>query len=216
MTHRPLTAKVRSMSPSLSKALAAGILLALSIGLLNACSQTDTKSESDSSDVSSNKTEFTATPEAAKSNFDAVSYNGPTFTLATPDGSTMTFTDMLGQGKPLVVNFWGTWCGPCRREMPEFVRIYQEYEGLQLVGIALRDTPEKVTAYTTQKGIKWPMVIGNMKTVQDFGGISGVPTTIIYDSQGLELSRYVGPMSYEMFKERLDEAFSHETEIASL
>ncbi len=223
MKQKTLIAAARSESLTLLKALSFAVLFALSVGLLTSCSESTSKTKPDSSEVSKEGTEKEFTPDQSVtsntvSNFDLSAYEGPTFTLATPDGSTMTFTDMLGKGKPLVVNFWGTWCGPCRREMPEFVKIYDEYKskGLQLVGIALRDTPEKVKAYTSQAGIKWPMVLGNVETAKAFGGITGIPTTIFYDSQGLELSRYVGPMSFKMFKERLDSALLHESELASL
>ncbi len=219
MENKPLKTKAHAESLTLLKVLSLGVLFALSVGLLTSCAESTSKTKSDSTEVSQEAKEKESPPDqSVVSNFDVSGYEGPTFTLATPDGSTMTFTDMLGQGKPLVVNFWGTWCGPCRREMPEFVKIYDEYKtkGLQLVGVALRDTPEKVNAYTSQAGVKWPMVLGNVETAKAFGGITGVPTTIFYDSQGLELSRYVGPMSFTMFKARLDAALQHESEIASL
>lgn len=201
------------------KALPASLLLAVSLIGFISCSQSASETKTDTA-KSADETSESESPSATEtqSSFDVSAYSGPTFTLPTSDGSTMTFTDLLGRGKPLAVNFWGTWCPPCRREMPEFVKIYKEYQpkGVQIVGVALRDTPEKVMAYTSQNGITWPMVLGTIKTAQDYGGIRAVPTTIIYDSQGKELSRYVGPMSYNMFKERLDAALEHEKEIASL
>ncbi len=200
-------------------ALSVNLLLAASLISFISCSKSASEAQADTA-KNADATSESAAPSttATQSNFDADAYSGPTFTLPTSDGSTMTFTDLLGRGKPLVVNFWGTWCPPCRREMPEFVKIYKEYQpkGVQIVGVALRDTPEKVMAYTSQNGITWPMVLGDIKTAQDYGGIRAVPTTIIYDSQGKELSRYVGPMTYDMFKERLDVALEHEKEIASL
>ncbi len=193
--------------------LSISILFALSFALMISCAETSSKTESDTTDDVSS-----ALQVVEKSNFDASAYSGPDFTLATSDGSTMTFTDFLGRGKPVVVNFWGTWCPPCRREMPEFVRIYEEYQsqGLQLVGIALRDTPDKINSYTSQNGINWPMVIGNLETAKAFGNINAVPTTIFFDSQGSELSRNVGPISYDKFKEQIESALLHENEIASL
>lgn len=210
-THTTRTYVIQTQPHLALKVMTFSLLFALSVALLTSCSQTASKTDSKGAESAS------STEAKPQSNFDVVAYSGPTFTLPTPDGSTLTFTDLLGQGKPLVVNFWGTWCPPCRREMPEFVRIYKEYQpqGLQLVGVALRDTPQRVSAYTGKEGITWPMALGELETARAFGGISAVPTTIFYDSQGLELSRYVGPMSYEMFKERVVAALRHEQELAS-
>lgn len=162
---------------------------------------------------SQNKTEIAS---AAKPAFDVNTYSGPNFSLTAVDGSIVKFTDLLGKG-PVALNFWGTWCGPCRREMPEFKRIWAEYEprGVQIVGVALRDTRQRVITYTTQQEINWLQVMGVPQTAIDYGYINGIPTTIIFSSQGLELSRYVGPMPYSLFKQRLDEALANEADQAT-
>lgn len=153
---------------------------------------------------------------AAKPAFDVNTYSGPNFSLTAVDGSIVNFTDLLGKG-PVALNFWGTWCGPCRREMPEFKRIWAEYEsrGVLIVGVALRDTRQRVITYTTQQEITWLQVMGVPQTAIDYGNINGIPTTIIYSSQGRELSRYVGPMPYFLFKQRLDEALANEADQAT-
>ncbi|MFQ5607849.1 MAG: TlpA family protein disulfide reductase, partial [Candidatus Zixiibacteriota bacterium] len=126
---------------------------------------------------SSSSARKTETKAPSKPVFDAVAYTGPRFSLPSVDGKIVNFTDLMGKG-PVALNFWGTWCAPCRREMPEFKRIWAEYEekGVQIMGVALRDTRERVALYTTQQGITWPQVIGTQRTAIDYGYITGVPT----------------------------------------
>ena len=183
-------------------ALVAALFAAL-LGLaLSACG-----SSSKAEKTGAQKTEELADKPA----FDEYSYTGPNFSLASVDGPVVKFTDLLGKG-PVALNFWGTWCPPCRREMPEFKRIWAEYEskGVQIIGVALRDTPQRVINYTTQQGITWLQLMGTPQTVIDYGNFRGIPTTIFYSSQGVELSRYVGPMPYNLLKQRLDEALANQ------
>ncbi len=185
-------------------------LVVLSGLFFSACGSSSNAEKIESQDTQ-DKNEIAEAPT-----FDVNSYTGPNFSLASAEGPVVKFTDLLGKG-PVVLNFWGTWCGPCRYEMPELKRIWAEYEskGVLLVGVALRDTPLRVTNYTTQQGITWMQLIGTYQTTIDYGNIVGVPTTIIYSSQGVELSRYVGPMSYDMLRNRLDNSLANEADQAS-
>jgi thiol-disulfide isomerase/thioredoxin len=97
----------------------------------------------------------------------------------------------LGQwrGKVLVVNFWATWCAPCREEIPIFVRLQNRYRdrGLQFVGIAL-DQPEKVRPYAAELGMNFPVLIGGagaLDLARQLGNRAGVlPYTVIIDRAG--------------------------------
>ena len=97
----------------------------------------------------------------------------------------------LGQwkGKVLVVNFWATWCGPCREEMPEFVRAQSEFgrRGLQFVGIAV-DEPDKVRQFVREIGLNYPALIGGygaMELSRTFGNkVMALPFTVIVDRTG--------------------------------
>ncbi len=144
--------------------------------------------------------------------FDPASYTGPTFELETMNGSVVKFTDYLGKG-PVALNFWGTWCPPCRRELPDFKQVYSDYrtKGVEIVGVSIRDTKEKLQSFTAENGIEWPQLIGLQETLIDFGNITAVPTTILYDRAGKEIYRHRGPLSDAEFRQQLDMALAAST-----
>ncbi|MGR9071800.1 MAG: TlpA family protein disulfide reductase [Gammaproteobacteria bacterium] len=104
------------------------------------------------------------------------------------------------RGKVLVVNFWATWCPPCRKEIPEFISLQQELgsKGLQFVGIAIEEK-EPVEEYLTFTDINYPILIGGdagAALSSRFGNrIGAVPFTLIADRQGLIVHRHPGEMS---------------------
>lgn len=101
------------------------------------------------------------------------------------------------RGRVLVINFWATWCAPCREEIPEFVRMQDRYRarGLQFVGIAF-DQPEKVSEFAREFGINYPLLIGGLDTMalmRETGNRIGVlPFTLVMDRQGHVTSRHPG------------------------
>ena len=147
--------------------------------------------------------------------FDPAKYTGPNFQLKNIAGEDVQFTDFLGKG-PVAINFWGTWCAPCRVEMPEFRRIYDEYKdlGVEIIGISLRNTPQQVLSYCQPQRFTWPQVIGDVRTIKMYGNIRGFPTTIIYDRDGKELFRHMGPLRYAAFRSELEKALAIQDGIA--
>ena len=105
-------------------------------------------------------------------------------------------------GKVVVINFWGTWCGPCRREIPDMVQLYEEYQkkGVEILSLAVKDTPEKVRAYSGNVGMKWPLLMSQDQIMIDFRALRGVPTTIFINREGQEVARYVGMRDYSALK----------------
>ena len=73
--------------------------------------------------------------------------------------------------QPVVVNFWGTWCPPCRREIPELVKLYNEYysKGVEILGMAVKDTPDRVSRYASQAQMGWVMLLAD----DDLRGLDG-------------------------------------------
>ncbi len=121
------------------------------------------------------------------------------FAIAMPD--TAGREQSLGQwkGKVLVVNFWATWCVPCREEMPEFVKIQQELggRGLQFVGVAI-DQPDKVEAFASELGLNYPALIGGYGAIElskTMGNrLGALPFTVIVDRSGHVVHTQLGPI----------------------
>lgn len=101
------------------------------------------------------------------------------------------------RGKVLVVNFWATWCAPCRAEIPAFVRLQEKYRsrGLQFVGVAI-DQRDKVQAFAREFGINYPVLLGEIDTVeisrQAGNRIGALPFTLVFDRNGRIVSRELG------------------------
>jgi len=122
----------------------------------------------------------------------------PEFKLADRDGTLRSLTDW--QGKSLIVNFWATWCAPCRREIPLLGRLQERYGpgGFQVIGIAA-DYRDKVLAYADQAKIGYPLLIGEQDALDAaaaFGiEIVGFPFTVFSDSQGRIIVCHVGELT---------------------
>ncbi|OGO50246.1 MAG: hypothetical protein A2148_04260 [Chloroflexi bacterium RBG_16_68_14] len=131
----------------------------------------------------------------------------PDFLLETPKGGTLRLSDL--QGQPVVVNFWASWCPPCRAEMPELVAAYERYQnqGLVIVGINLQEPDDTVLDFAEEFGIDFPLVIdrdGELADVWRLGGpIQGIPTSYFIDGTGVIRDLYYGPMTEKTLEERL-------------
>ena len=134
----------------------------------------------------------------------------PGFSLADLEGNTISLDQM--RGKVVLLNFWGTWCGPCRKEIPDFINLMKKHnkDGLEIVGITLTSgPPENIKAFADKWGINYKLLTdikGNeTQTVTALYGqatgkrITGIPTTFIIDREGVIQKRYVGPRSEAIF-----------------
>lgn len=118
------------------------------------------------------------------------------FKLTTADGKVVELSKL--QGKVVLVNFWATWCGPCRREIPDFIEVYQEYKskGFEIVGIALDEEGfDLVTPFAKKYKIPYPVVIGSGKEVRAYGGFEVIPTTFLIDRKGMIVDEHMGLMT---------------------
>ena len=126
------------------------------------------------------------------------------FSLKSSNGTSYELSKY--KGKVVVVNFWATWCGPCRKEIPDFIEAYKKYKskGLEIIGISLdQDGWTKVTPYVKQSNINYPVVLGDEKVVQNYGGFNAIPTTFIVDKNGNIVDQHTGTMSLKQLEAKL-------------
>jgi thiol-disulfide isomerase/thioredoxin len=106
----------------------------------------------------------------------------PNFTLLLPDGRYTTLADL--KGRPVLVNFWATWCPPCRAEMPELLQAARDYPDLALLAVNVAETPDKVSQFAEQFRMDAPVVIDPEGAISDRYNVRGLPTSIFLDADG--------------------------------
>lgn len=122
------------------------------------------------------------------------------FTLKGPDGGTVNFADYKGQ--VVLLNFWGTWCPPCRVEVPAFVELQEAYRdrGFVIVGVAVEDTAEAVRTFAAEMGVNYPMAMTQDDIEHAYGPIYGLPLSFVIARDGSICRRHFG----ELTKERVE------------
>lgn len=125
--------------------------------------------------------------------------------LTLPDGAGRPQAMSQWQGKVVVVNFWATWCVPCRKEMPDFIRAQNAYgaKGLQIVGIAV-DNADKVQQFAKELDLNYPALIGGYEAMdlsRTLGNkLVALPFTLILDRQGKVAYTHLGPVEPDQFR----------------
>jgi peroxiredoxin len=160
-----------------SRLKTAGLVLALALGVVS-CS---TASKAD--DASSVRP-----PKDRK--------RAPEFKLKDADGKVVSLSDY--KGKAVLLNFWATWCGPCKVEIPWFVEFEQKYKdkGFAVLGIAMDEEGwEVIKPYITEKKVNYRILAGDDPTAQLYGGVESLPTTFLIDKTGMVAGVHVGLVS---------------------
>ena len=130
----------------------------------------------------------------------------PDFALKDASGRELKLSDY--RGKVVLLNFWATWCGPCRIEIPWFKDFQQTYKdkGFTVIGVAVDDEGwEVVKPYIAQKQFNYPVVLGTESMEQHYGGIDSLPTTFIIDKEGRIASTHIGLVSKQDYEVDIQE-----------
>jgi peroxiredoxin len=121
----------------------------------------------------------------------------PDFQLKGLDGQQVRLSDF--RGKAVLLNFWATWCAPCKIEMPWFVDLQKQYasQGLQVIGVAMDDSGEAAIAkFAKEMAVNYPVLIGKESVGDAYGGVEFLPTTFFIDRQGKVVDRVFGLVSH--------------------
>ena len=131
----------------------------------------------------------------------------PDFLLQTPDGGQLRLSDL--RGHPVLVNFWASWCTPCREEMPDIVRAYAAHggAGLKIVAVDLQENADQVRSFAGEFGMTFPIAIdrtGAVASAWRIGGpIKGIPSSYFLDAGGVVRARVFGPLTAQTLSDNL-------------
>ena len=186
-----------NMKPDMMKKTILFTLTAVIMG----CGQGSAQAEAQKKNIPK-KTVKAARPKGA--------VKAPDFTLADLEGNRVQLADY--GGKVVLLNFWGTWCGPCRREIPDFIELMDKYQesGLEIIGVTLTSgPPENIQRFSDRMGINYTLLtdieVRETQTVTwEYGKatgrpINGIPTTFIIDREGYIVKKYTGPRPEHIF-----------------
>lgn len=134
----------------------------------------------------------------------------PDLELTTMDGQTMNLANQ--NGKVVLVNFWATWCAPCRREIPDLIDLYANLksDGLVIIGIAVdQEGAEVVEPFVKEQEVNYPIVLDpDQSTESHFDAMYGLPTTYVVNPDGQIVQRILGVFPIEKMRPRLEEMLS--------
>jgi len=132
---------------------------------------------------------------------DEASQSAPDFSLSSPDGEQVKLSDF--KGKVIILDFWATRCPPCRREIPDFIKLQDKYrdKGLVIIGVSLdRGNIETVKNFCRDEGVNYPIVMGDFEVTESYGGIMYIPTTFVIGRNGNIVKKFIGFTSMGVFE----------------
>lgn len=129
--------------------------------------------------------------------------NAPAWTLKDVKGHQVSLNQF--KGKVVILDFWATWCGPCRLEIPGFIKLQKKYkkDGLEVVGVSLDDGPGVVKKFIKSHHLNYTVVMGNQQIARDYGNIEAIPTTFVIDRKGRIVGKHVGVTDLSTFEKQI-------------
>ena len=118
--------------------------------------------------------------------------SAPDFTVTDIQGNPLTLSSY--RGKVVLLDFWATWCEPCLTEIPHFVDMQQRLgpQGFQVIGISMDDGPKPVQQFYQEHKLNYPVAVGDTKLAESFGGVLGLPVTLVINRDGQIRKKFVG------------------------
>ncbi len=126
------------------------------------------------------------------------------YTLQDMDGFDVSLESF--RGKVILINFWATWCGPCKAEIPDLVELQAKYaDDLVVLGVSVDDTPAQMRPYAEEYGMNYPVLVGNGRDdfKDAYGPLWGIPVSVIVDREGQVHVRHAGLGTFEQFEQEI-------------
>lgn len=167
------------------------IAAAISVGVFSACSRVERP------------------PETAGNS--ANLKTAPDFTLKDSNGASVKLSDY--RGKVVLLNFWATWCGPCKIEIPWFMEFEQQYKnkGFAVLGVAMDDDGwNSVKPYIAEKKMNYRVVMGTDSVASAYGGIDSLPTTFVIDQEGRIAASHIGLINKDDYLKEIQSLLGNE------
>ncbi|MBI5207459.1 MAG: TlpA family protein disulfide reductase [Candidatus Firestonebacteria bacterium] len=162
---------------------------------LSSCNKTN-----DNANISSNEIPKTKKEEPAVNN----TKKAPDFTLKNINNENITLSSF--DGKVIILNFWATWCPPCRNEIPGFIELYNSYKdkNFVIIGVSLdNDGKAVLESFIKEHGINYPVLLGNNEVTRLYGGIRGIPTTFIINKNRDIVQSFIGFRDKAIFENEI-------------
>jgi peroxiredoxin len=147
--------------------------------------------------------------DGASASIAAKGHDAPDFVLTDLQGHNVKLSDL--RGKAVVLNFWATWCPPCKAEIPWFIELQKRYgaQGLQIVGVNMDDGDQNdVQKFAAENSINYPILLGKDKVAEQYGGIEYLPTTFYIDRSGVVMDRVFGQPERAEIEQKIKRAIA--------
>ena len=153
---------------------------------------------------------FTTVPEAP-----IVGHFAPDFTLSTPEDQPVTLTNAVDRsgaaGVPVVLNFWATWCGPCRVEMPNLQNASEKFgDEVAFIGVNQAETAVNIVEFRDEFSLTYPLLVDQERVVNNLYGVTSLPTTIFIDASGTVREVIIGTISQGVLEDRIAKLMEEE------